>query len=529
MQRVANVIWSGLLLFLFGFIAIHIGGCSSAPQLEAIAVTPASQGIPAGGTQQFKATGTYSNRSTKDLTQTVTWSTSAANIVTITSTGLATAHATGTATIQAVQAGVTGSMNLTVTSAAVVSIAVAPATLGSLPSSGTGVSLPQGVPVQFVATGTNSDGSTADITNSVTWASTVPNIVTITSAGVVTGVSAGTTAIQATLSGIQGSSAVTVSSATLSELVVQPQNPSISDAGASQQFAAAGHFSDGSSVDLTSLAVWSSSNTQVASVSSAGLATSSALLSGQSAGFASIQAIIGTVHGVSILTVTNHAGNGFAGVFTQHNDNGRTGQNLNGTVLTPTNVNSTTFGKLFARAVDGNVYAQSLYVPNVTIAGHSHNVIYVATEADSVFAFDADSNTGANASPLWHASLIDTAHGAAPGATPVDSVHDVVCNALVPLVGVTSTPVIDPSTNTMYVVAKSTENKSHVYRLHAIDIATGAEKSQGSVVIAASVPGTGDGNSNATLSFDPTMHLNRPGLLLLNGVIYVGFASNCDN
>ena len=118
---------------------------------------------------------------------------------------------------------------------------------------------------------------------------------------------------------------------------------------------------------------------------------------------------------------------------------------------------------------------------------------------------------------------------AAPGATPVDSVHDIVCNALVPLVGVTSTPVIDPSTNTMYVVAKSTENKSHVYRLHAIDIATGAEKPQGSVVIAASVPGTGDGNSNGTLSFDPTQHLNRPGLLLVNGVVYIGFASNCDN
>ena len=88
---------------------------------------------------------------------------------------------------------------------------------------------------------------------------------------------------------------------------------------------------------------------------------------------------------------------------------------------------------------------------------------------------------------------------------------------------------IDPSTNTMYVVAKSAENNSYVYRLHAIDIATGAEKTQGSVVIAGSVPGTGDGNSNGTLSFDPKKHLNRPGLLLVNGVVYIGFASNCDN
>ena len=529
MRRVANAIWKGLSLLLFGFIAIHIGSCSSAPKLEAITVTPASQDIPAGSTQQFKATGTYTNRSTKDLTQTVMWSTSAADVVTIAATGLATAHATGTATIQAVQAGITGSTNLTVTSAAVASIAVAPATLGSLPSGGSGVSLPQGVPVQFIATGTNTDGSTTDITNSVTWDSTAPNVASITSTGVVTGVSAGTSTIQATLGSVQGSSGLTVSSAVLSEVVVQPQNPSIADSGASQQFTAAGHFSDGSSFDVTSLAVWSSTNMQVASVNAAGLAMSAALLTGQSVGFASIQAVIGTVHGVSILTVTNHAGNGFAGVFTQHNDNGRTGQDLNETVLTPTNVNSTTFGKLFAQTVDGDVFAQPLYVPNVTIAGQSHNVIYVATEADSIFAFDADSNTGANASPLWHASLIDTAHGAAPGATPVDSVHDIVCNALVPLVGVTSTPVIDPSTNTMYVVAKSTENKSHVYRLHAIDIATGAEKSQGSVVIAASVPGTGDGNSNGTLSFNPEKHLNRPGLLLANGVVYIGFASNCDN
>src|ERR1700757_4356626 len=199
MQRQGEMTWKGLSLLLFGFIAIHIGSCSSAPKLEAITVTPASQDIPAGSTQQFKATGTYTNRSTKDLTQTVMWSTSAADVVTIAATGLATAHATGTATIQAVQAGITGSTNLTVSSAAVASIAVAPATPGSLPSGGSGVSLPQGVPVQFIATGTNTDGSTTDITNSVTWGSTAPNVASITSTGVVTGVSAGTTTIQATL------------------------------------------------------------------------------------------------------------------------------------------------------------------------------------------------------------------------------------------------------------------------------------------------------------------------------------------
>src|SRR6202035_3273637 len=106
--------------------------------------------------------------------------------------------------------------------------------------------------------------------------------------------------------------------------------------------------------------------------------------------------------------------------FTQHNDISRTGQNLNESILTPANVNTATFGKLFSQAVDGFIYAQPLYVPNVTIAGGVHNVIYVATEGDSVYAFDADTNTGTKAGLLWHASLIDTAHGAATGATTVN-------------------------------------------------------------------------------------------------------------
>ncbi len=172
MQRRGDVTWKTFLRLFFGFVAIYIGSCSSTPKLEAITVTPASQDIPLGATQQFKATGTYTNRSTKDLTQTVTWSTSAADVVTIAATGLATAHATGTATIQASQGAVLGSTNLTVTSAAVASIAVAPANPGSLPTSGSGVTIPQGVPVQLAATATLTDKSTQDVTSSVTWSST---------------------------------------------------------------------------------------------------------------------------------------------------------------------------------------------------------------------------------------------------------------------------------------------------------------------------------------------------------------------
>src|SRR5882762_3918886 len=215
-------------------------------------------------------------------------------------------------------------------------------------------------------------------------------------------------------------------------------------------------------------------------------------------------------------------------VLTQHNDNSRTGQNTNETTLTPANVNSTQFGKLFAQPVDGQLYAQPLYVPNVTIPGNgTHNVVFVATEADSVYAFDADSKSGANTSPLWKASLIDTAHGAAAGATPVTSVNS-GCNLIQPNIGITSTPVIDPTTGTIYVEAKSKENGVFIHRLHALDITTGAEKSSSPVVITATVNGTGDGSAGGQLTFNALTEVNRSGLLLLNGTIYIAYASPCD-
>ena len=217
-------------------------------------------------------------------------------------------------------------------------------------------------------------------------------------------------------------------------------------------------------------------------------------------------------------------------VLTQHNDIGRTGQNTSETILTTSNVNSTQFGKLFTLKVDGQVYAQPLYVPQLTINGATHNVLIVATEADSVYAFDADSNTGANATFLWHASVIDTAHGAASGATPVPYTT-VGCTDMQPQSGITATPVIDTSTGTIYMEAKSLENGNAVHRLHALDITTGNEKSFGPVVISAlpnGVPGTGDGSSGGVLQFDNLTQNTRPGLLLSNGTIFIGYASHCE-
>jgi Legume lectin domain/Chitobiase/beta-hexosaminidase C-terminal domain len=221
-------------------------------------------------------------------------------------------------------------------------------------------------------------------------------------------------------------------------------------------------------------------------------------------------------------------------VTTQHNDIARTGQNANETILTPANVNTNSFGKLFYYVVDGYVYAQPLYMSNVTMgagtpqAGTKHNVIFIATEHDSVYAFDADSNLGANGKPLWRVTLLDSEHGAAAGATTVPT-SDIGSQDVVPEYGITSTPVIDPPTNTIYVVGLSKENGSELYRLHALDITTGGEKFGGPVLLSGSVAGNGQGSSSGTLQFNARYEMQRPGLLLLNGIVYIGFGSHGDS
>src|SRR6202046_5753429 len=495
----------------------------TAATLVSIAVTPANPSVKVGAKQQFTATGTFSDNSTQNLTSSVTWSSATTGVATITTGGLATAVAAGTSTIKAVSGAISGSTTLTVTAVTLVSIAVTPAN----------PSIAKAATQQFTATGTFSDNSTQNLTSSVTWSSGTTSVATITTGGLATGVAAGTSTIKAASGAISGSTTLTVTStsATLQVLVVGPQNPVIADNGVTQAFTATGHFSDGSTQNLTSSATWTSSSTGVATVTTAGVATSKALASGVNTGYTSIQAAVGTIKGVSILSVTNHTSNssGFAGVLTQHNDIGRTGQNLSETVLTPANVNTTTFGKKFSHPVDGFIYAQPLYVPNVTIGGSVHNVIYVATEGDSVYAFDADSNTGTNAGLLWHVSVIDTTHGAAAGATTMNSSTPLGCTDLVPQVGITSTPAVDPTTGTIYVEAKSEENGNFIHRLHALDMTTGAEKSPGPVVITGTVTGTGDGTSGGTVTFDGLHQMNRPGLLLLNGILYLSYASHCDD
>jgi len=235
---------------------------------------------------------------------------------------------------------------------------------------------------------------------------------------------------------------------------------------------------------------------------------------------------------IVILAVACSAGLSSASVnvLTYHNDNARTGQNTNETILTPTVVSSANFGKIFSHDVDGYVYAQPLVMTGVNIPGKgTHNVLYVATEHDSVYAFDADNDAGANAAPLWQVSFINPGVGVTTAG-----VSDVNCEELVPETGITSTPAIDPASGTIYLEAKTKETSNGVtafyHRLHALDVTTGAEKFGGPVVIQASVPGNGDGSDGSGhVPFNPLKQLNRSALLLSGGVVYIGSASHCDN
>jgi hypothetical protein len=210
----------------------------------------------------------------------------------------------------------------------------------------------------------------------------------------------------------------------------------------------------------------------------------------------------------------------FKGVLTYHNDNLRSGRNSNETALTLNNVNVNTFGKLFVITTDGLVDAQPLYAPNVSIPGNgTHNVLFVASENDTVYGFDADSG-----STLWHAIMLAT------GEVPSDNRG---CSQVTPTIGVTSTPVVDLSEGphgTIYVVAMSKDSSGNYHqRLHALDITSGAEELGGPTEIVAQYPGTGDNSQNGYVIFDPKQYKERAGLLLLNHVVYTSWASHCDD
>jgi hypothetical protein len=218
------------------------------------------------------------------------------------------------------------------------------------------------------------------------------------------------------------------------------------------------------------------------------------------------------------------------GMYTYHNDLARDGANQQEYALTPSDVNSSGFGKLFACTVDGAAYAQPLWVANVEVDGVRHNVVYVATEHDSLYAFDADASP---CETLWQVSLIDVSHGGTGDETtvPAGTSGYLVGKGygdLTPEVGVTGTPVIDPTTNTIYVVSKSMNAAGTLFyqRLHAIDITSGAERRGSPVSIAATYPGTAAGGS--TIDFSARMEDQRPGLAFYDGTVYIAWGSHED-
>jgi hypothetical protein len=240
--------------------------------------------------------------------------------------------------------------------------------------------------------------------------------------------------------------------------------------------------------------------------------------SNNSAGTTATTSTTGGGTGTTGTTGTTGSGGTSVQVLTYHNDNTREGQNTQETVLTPANVTSAAFGKVGFDSTDGKVDAEPLYVPGVTIGGATHNVLYVVTEHDSAYAFDADSGT-----VLWHVSTLGS------GETTSDSRN---CSQVIPEIGMTSTPVIDPKAGThgtIFMVAASKDSSGNYHqRLHALDLTTGAEQSGSPISIQATYPSTGPESSNGQLVFDPKQYNERAGLLLLNGVVYLGWSSHCD-
>ena len=228
-----------------------------------------------------------------------------------------------------------------------------------------------------------------------------------------------------------------------------------------------------------------------------------------------------SVHNPAVLSSLTVAVTDLTGVATYHNNASRNGVNSREYALTPSNVAADTFGKLFSCPVDGAIYAQPLWVPNLMISGRQHNVIFVATEHDSLYAFDADTSP---CRTLWHANLIDPAHGGTAGETSVPyTLVGLGLGSIMPEVGVTGTPAIDLGTKRLYVVSKSIDSEriNYYQRLHSIDLFTGSETlATRPAVISAVFPAM-----NSTASFSPKQENQRAGLTLVNGVVYIAWGS----
>jgi hypothetical protein len=420
------------------------------------------------------------------------------------------------------------------TSGSQTTAALTTSTSYSLTCTGTGgASTPAAVTVAVVPTPTvtlmaNPQLVAAGGTSTLTWTSTNATSCAAsgawsgaqpTSGSVGTGVLSASATYSLICSGVGGTSSPVSATVTIGysgPLSLSPQTAAITQS----QLLQFTTVPAGASVTWTVDGI-ASGNSTVGSVNSSGLYTP-----GTAAGVHAVtatDAVNSAQSANSTVAVTD-----LTGVYTSHNDVSRDGANIHEFALTPVNVNTTSFGKLFSCAADGAIYAQPLWVANLTVNGAHHNVVFAATAHDGLFAFDAD------ASPcvlLWSVSLIDTTHGASPGETTVPSAPTghLVGNGsgdITPEVGVIGTPVIDPVSNTLYVISKSVNAAQTVFyqRLHAIDLTTGLEKPASPTTVASGYMGTG----GTVTTFNPQMQAQRSGLALVNGVVYVAWASHED-
>jgi Big-like domain-containing protein len=308
--------------------------------------------------------------------------------------------------------------------------------------------------------------------------------------------------------------------ATLQSIAVTPASPSIG-IGNTLQLTATGTYSDNSTKNITGSVTWASSNTLFATID-----MTSGLITGVAVGTTQITATLGSVVSPDDpLTVAVTSSNA-SDVVTHHYDAMRSGTNTHELTLTPSNVNSTTFGKVAEFAVDGQIDGQILYLNQVAIPGAGNkNVLYFATENDSVYAVDADSISGTAATVFWHT----TAHPS--GETPLTTA-DTGCGYINP-VGIMSTPVIDRSRNAIYVVAASRDSGGITHhRLHALDLTSGNELFAGPTEITATFPGKGGNSNGTTVTFLANRQQQRAALLESNGTIYTawsGYYGDCGN
>jgi hypothetical protein len=382
-------------------------------------------------------------------------------------------------------------------------------TLEAISISPSSSSMPKGSRNKLIAIAHYRDGGQAELVSEVTWTSSNPVVAHIDAEGIATAANEGTSTLQASFQHATATATVLVVPVAPVALAISPADPAISVNGNSQ-FKVLATRSDDSVEDVTSLVSWTSSNSAVVKIAPSGLAHGQ--VQGSSTIVAELMTTLGKIETairLRVLSRTDH----LAGVYSYRYDETGTGQNRLETLLTLRDVSPATFGKLFAAPVDGYVYAQPLYVGQVSVLGQgTHNVVYVATENDTIFAFDADSGA-----ELFRSNL----------GPPVPK-DQLPCPDMGPQIGITGTPVIDPVTHTIYVAAKTFSNGSSSFYLHAIDIASGKEKEASPVLITATLPGTGTSKRNGTVTFDAVPQLQRPGLILTNGQVMIAFGSLCD-